>query len=48
MMSVCNWMQTQLSEKEMMNMTVLSLLRATKDGLKFRTMIAYVLNGHDT
>ena len=48
MESLCNWMRTQLPENEVASMTVLNILRATKDRHQWRTMIAYVLNGHGT
>src|SRR5437870_11284161 len=46
--SLCSWMPTQLPENEVASMTVLIILRATKDRNQWRTMIAYVLNEHGT
>src|ERR1700730_10133936 len=48
MESLCNWMRNQLPEEEMKNITVINILRTTKDRQSWRAMIAYVLNGHGT
>jgi len=48
MESLCNWMRNQLPEEEMKNITVINILRTTKDRQSWRVMIAYVLNGHGT
>lgn len=46
--SLCNWMRAQLPKEEMQNITVLSIIRATKCREDFKTMTTYVLNGYGT
>ena len=48
MESLSNWIKSQLPEQEMQNITVLGILRKTKDRVLWNTMITYVLKGYGT
>ena len=46
--SLCVWIRSQLPEDEKQGVTVLGILRTTKDRVLWKTMITYVLKGFGT